>query len=279
MVLHESFLRYRNYRWLVLSLFGLGAALVAYGLDHPARGRGGGTPTGLALGSVSAALIVWLLWFGVRKRSYAAGGPPLVGWLSAHVYLGTALLLLVPLHAGFRFGWDIHTLAYVLMSTVIVSGLAGAALYRRVPRLMTANRSGEKLTALFERVDGIDAECRVLARDIESVAPLVERSVTRTAVGGGLWRQLAARDRSCPTAEALTTLRKHAEGGTLGMAERETVKKLLALLAQKRELLGQIRRDVRWKAWLDVWLLAHVPLSAATIAAVAIHVFVVFYYP
>jgi hypothetical protein len=278
MVLHESFLRYRHYRWLVLSLFGLGVALVAYGLDHPARGRGGGPPMGLALGSVSAALIVWLLWFGVRKRSYAASGPPLVGWLSAHVYLGTALLLLVPLHAGFRFGWNVHTLAYVLMSTVILSGLAGAAIYRRVPRLMTANRSGEKLSALFERIDGIDAECRVLARDLGDVASTIERSVTATTIGGGLWRQLAAHDRGCPTAGALTTLRQYAERGKVGPAERETVKKLLALLAQKRALLGQIRRDVRWKAWLDVWLLAHVPLAAATIAAVAIHVFVVFYY-
>jgi hypothetical protein len=281
MVLHESFLRYRRFRWLVLSLLGLGAAVLAYGLDHPAGGRSGGSPTGLALGSVSAALIVWLLWFGIRKRSYAATGPPLVGWLSAHVYLGTALLLLVPLHAAFRFGWNVHTLAYALMSAVVITGLFGVVLYSRVPRLMTANRSGEKLAALFDRVDGIDAECRVLAGGLAGMAPAVERSVTATTVGGSLWRQLSASDRGCPTAAALAelrTLRTHADGGQLVPAERETVRKLLGLLALKRSLLGQIRRDIRWKAWLDVWLLAHVPLAVTTLAAVVTHVFVVFYY-
>jgi hypothetical protein len=43
-------------------------------------------------------------------------------------------------------------------------------------------------------------------------------------------------------------------------------------------LLERIRRDVRYQALLSVWLFFHVPLSFAALAAVGVHIFVVFYY-
>ena len=49
--------------------------------------------------------------------------------------------------------------------------------------------------------------------------------------------------------------------------------------APMRELLiKQIRRDVRFKGLLDLWLIVHVPFAFATCAAVIAHVFVVFWY-
>ena len=43
-------------------------------------------------------LILWLLWYGVRKRRYASTSGTVQGWLSAHVYLGTALVVIVGDH-------------------------------------------------------------------------------------------------------------------------------------------------------------------------------------
>ena len=55
------------------------------------------------------------------------------GWTSAHVYLGTALLIIATLHAGFQVGWNLHTLAYVLMIVVIASGFFGLYSYLNIP--------------------------------------------------------------------------------------------------------------------------------------------------
>ena len=53
---------------------------------------------------------------------------------------------------------------------------------------------------------------------------------------------------------------------------------LVELLARKELLLKQIRRDVRFKGLLDLWLIVHVPFAFATCAALLVHVFVVFWY-
>ena len=37
------------------------------------------------------------------------------------------------LHAAFQVGWNVHTLAYVLMLLVIASGIYGVVNYARLP--------------------------------------------------------------------------------------------------------------------------------------------------
>ena len=64
---------------------------------------------------------------GVRKRRYRSGTGSLQGWTSAHVYIGTSLLVIVTLHTAFEFGWNVHTAAYALMVLVIDSGFIGAS--------------------------------------------------------------------------------------------------------------------------------------------------------
>src|SRR5690606_11533592 len=117
----------------------LGLALLAWVIylfpnyEQPANG---GTWQGYALDTASALQIVWLLWLGVRKRRYASASGTLQGWVSAHVYLGTALLWVATLHTAFQFGWNLHTLAYGLLVVVLVSGLVGVWLYLAVPARM-----------------------------------------------------------------------------------------------------------------------------------------------
>ncbi len=272
----ESFLKYQSFRWLKLSVALVVACTAIYALYPTPQGRSGSTPVGYGLGILSALLMLWLLWFGVRKRSYRTRGAPLRGWLSAHVYLGTTLLVLVPLHSGFEFGWNVHTLAYAVMSAVIVSGFFGVGFYAEIPTPMTENRPGEKLAGLLRQIADIDAECRQLGMELpDFYSQVIRISTERTRIGGGLFRQLSGRDPRCGTARAFVMLRDHKEADP-NIADE--ARQLTSLLARKQALLGRVRRDVRYKALLDLWLLGHVPLAVASVALVAVHVFVVLYY-
>src|SRR5688572_28529188 len=55
---------------------------------------------------------------------------------------GTALLIIATLHAGFQVGWNLHTLAYILMCVVIASGFFGLYSYLNNPQLISKNREG-----------------------------------------------------------------------------------------------------------------------------------------
>ena len=273
----RTFLEYQNYRYLKVSLVLLLLSIGVYAFDSPPGGRSGSSWTGYGLGTISAAIIFWLMWLGVRKRDYRATGAPLKGWVSAHVYLGTSLLLLVPLHSAFEFGMNVHTLAFVLMCVVIFSGILGVAFYALVPTSMTRNRNNITLDAMLERIAEIDSECRIAAGGLpDYYARAVVTSIDETRIGGGFRAQLSGKDPSCGTTRALKSLRT-SEIDLDGEAKGQE-RKLVELIARKELLLKQIRKDVRFKGLLDLWLIFHVPFAFATCAALIVHIFVVFWY-
>ena len=273
----RTFLEYQNYRYLKVSLALLTLSVGVFVFDDPPGGRSGSSWTGYGLGTVSAAIIFWLMWLGVRKRDYRATGAPLKGWVSAHVYLGTSLLLLVPLHSAFEFGMNVHTLAFALMCVVIFSGILGVAFYALVPTSMTRNRNNITLDAMLERIAEIDSECRIAAGGLpDYYARAVVTSIDETHIGGGFRAQLSGNDPSCGTTRALKSLRT-SEIDLDGEAKGQE-RKLVELIARKELLLKQIRKDVRYKGLLDLWLILHVPFAFATCAALIVHIFVVFWY-
>ena len=278
MILHEAFWFYKRFRYLKAALLLLGVTLVIYSAYTPGGGHNGGTWFGYLLGTVSLGMMIWLMWFGIRKRSYYTTPlAPLRGWLSAHVYLGVVLLVLVPLHSGFQFGPNVHTLAYILMSLVILSGIVGVIFYSVIPGPMTENRPGQKIAGILENIADIDEEWAIKARTLPNeIAHAVSLSISDTHIGGGLLLQLSGRDPKCGTRQAIQSVRKAAVD--LKGTDLEGVEDVLEVLNRKNMLLGVVRRDAKWKALLDLWLLIHVPLAFATVVAVFIHVFVVFYY-
>ena len=226
---------------------------------------------------MSAVTIFWLMWLGIRKRDYKATGAPLKGWVSAHVYLGTALLILVPLHAAFEFGANVHTLAFAFMSVVVFSGILGVVFYAIVPTSMTRNRNNITLDAMLERIAEIDSECRIAADGLpDYYAQTVIMSIDETRIGGSLGSQLSGADSNCGTTRALRKLRD-SEIDLEGDSKAQE-RKLVELIARKELLIKQIRRDVRYKGILDLWLIVHVPFAFATCAALIVHIFVVFWY-
>jgi hypothetical protein len=275
--MHESFLVLRNFRYLKAMAILVAASIIAYVWHQPFDHPNGGTWLGYTLGGVGIALIVWLAWFGVRKRRYGAGDLTLQNWLSAHVYLGSGLIIVATLHTGFQFGWNVHMLAYVLMMLVIASGLFGVYAYIRVPIKMTQNRDGQTQESMLNTIAELDDECSVNAIKLsDDINEIIRRAVEETRIGGGFFRQLSGNDPNCSTALALREM--PGQVANLHGSEAETGRRLVSLLARKSELLVRARRDVRLKAWIDIWLFVHIPLTFALLAALIVHVVSVFFY-
>ena len=278
---HESFLRHAHFRWLKIAVLtslvvaaGFAATLVmrGYQLRHT-----GDSWFGYLSGTLGAGLIVWLALLGVRKRHMTDGVWSLKAWVSAHVYLGLSLIVIATLHSGLQFGWNIHTLSYVLMMFVIVSGLFGIYSYARYPRLITANRMAATQAQMLGQIAAIDGEIRqaILTMD-DAVVKLVAPAIERDAIGGGVWRQLSGRYPDCPTAAALRGVEAYAHG--LRSYQEADVRGILVQLTRKSELLERVRRDIQYKALMDIWLYVHVPATFALLAALVAHILAVFFY-
>lgn len=302
-MLHESFLRHREWFYLKAAAALCAAALALYAWHDPLDGPNGGTWLGYALGTVGAALVVWLAWLGVRKRRYGTGVGTVKGWLSAHVYLGLALLLIATLHTGFQFGLNLHTIAYGLMVLVIASGAYGLVAYARYPRIITENRAQATREAWLDEILELNERAIPLA---DSITPDLHRTVLHSAeqlsIGGG-WRDQLLGPRADARREEMDKvgdLLRRKLGATAGERatgveemiflsttaivtadrdpELERLKQLLELLTRRNELVDRLNRDVQAHARLQVWLYLHVPLTAALLAALAAHIVAVFLY-
>lgn len=286
--MHESILAFRKRRYLWVALVLSGLSIAAYLLHDPQEPPNGGTLLGYILGTLGALLIVWLAWFGVRKRRYASTAGTLEGWLSAHVYLGVALLVVVLLHAGFQVGWNIHTLALVLMVLVIASGMYGTYIYMKYPERLSDNRGGASRSELLDQLADIDRRSERIAKHLpDEYRDLVSSGVQRTALGTTLWQRLRKEDNSRVQINGQIVANPGQEAAMDWLAEQQsradasaatTIAELSALLRNKRQLLRQVNEDLRLQAAIEIWLYAHVPLSAGLLMALVAHILTVFLY-
>src|ERR1044072_9524128 len=83
---HESFLRYRRYRWLKIAAGISAFTILVYLLTDVQPRHNGGSWLGYTLGTIGAGLIVWLALLGIRKRAMTRGRWSLKAWTSAHVH-------------------------------------------------------------------------------------------------------------------------------------------------------------------------------------------------
>lgn len=291
--MHESVLAYRHRRYLWLALAAIAASILAYWWHDPQEPPNGGTVYGYTLGTIAALLIGWLMWFGVRKRRYSSTVGSVQGWLSAHVYLGLALIVFVLLHAGFQFGWNVHTLAFVLMTLVVASGLFGVYTYTKYPERMSINRDGAQRSELVDQLEDIDRRSMRVAEQLGAeFVEFIASGVQRTQLGATLWDRIKGRDRSqiLLRAGSSTEVRSNAgqEAALDWIAEQQSfggdaaaqaaVGELSALLRNKRRLMKQLSEDLKLQAIIEIWLYAHIPLSVALLAALAVHIVTVFLY-
>lgn len=266
---HVSFLKHKKYRYLWIALLlsivsGLGYVLI----DQEPRPNGGSW-YGYTLGTIGLLLIVWLSLLGVRKRKITTGAWSLKAWTSAHVYLGLALIVVGTLHTGFQIGWNVHTLAYFLMLLVIITGIYGVIVYATLPASLSSNRNEMTRAQMLEALTALDRQLESAAQPLgREQSDLVISALGQDVFYGGALARLTGAYPGCKTDKALKRI------GTISAAEE----RVHTLLTKRAEQLGQIRRHLRIRALLEVWLFIHIPATIALLAALLAHVVSVFYY-
>ena len=293
---HESFFKVSRYRYATYAaLLGLGA-VAAYCIDSAYETPGGGTVLGYVLGGIAAAQILYLMCYGIRRRAYRSRAGHTVRWLSIHLYMGLCVLLIAALHCAFRFGVNVHTLAFALLCLVVVTGSWGVYAYVRFPALMARERGAMSRDALIARIAELDQQALRLGGHAQpEVRDLIRDAIDRARVGGSLWSQLLGRDSSTlllvpvgdhgftrlvrnPGQQALIGQLARHQAASTDVATQQTVHQLLEISGEKAEALRRLQRDVQLQGLLQCWLYLHLPLSFGLLAALAAHIFSVFYY-
>ncbi len=274
---HESFLAHNSYQWLKIATFISVFVITIYAMTDVTPRHNGGSWYGYVLGTVGFGLIIWLTLLGVRKRRMTRGHWSLKAWTSAHVYLGLSLIIIGTLHTGFQFGWNVHTLAYGLMMFVIISGIFGISAYSVLPQAMSANRDEMTENQMLASIRSMDRQLHDAAQPLaHAQAEMVRWSLEQDPFGGGVFRRLSGNYPKCSTRAALSSIREST--GPKPDIGNDPLEKVDALLTRKVAMLSRMRKHLRFKALMEVWLYIHVPATFALIAALFAHVISVFFY-
>jgi hypothetical protein len=154
------------------------------------------------------------------------------------------------------------------MLLVILSGLYGVAVYAALPSALSDSRAEMTKPQMVDALAKLDAQLEAAAQPLaQREAALVARAIREDPFAAGLVRRLSGSNAGSATLRALGSLRGSPEAGAL-----------FPILERKAATLAQIRRHLRIRALLEVWLYVHVPLTFALIAALAAHILSVFFY-
>lgn len=277
-VMHDGFLKHAGFRWLKIASFIMLVCSVSYLFIDVSPRHNGGSWYGYTLGTIGAGLILWLTMLGVRKRAMTPGKWSLKAWTSAHVYLGLSLIVIATLHTGFQFGWNIHTAAYAFMMLVIISGIFGIYFYVTIPQALSNNRDEMTETQMLESLRSLDRQLHEAAQPLSADhAALVLQSLEQDPFGGGFLKRISGKYPDCATRIAQADLRRE-RAYQPRMGGDDPLDKVDALLEKKEATLARVRRHLKLKALLQVWLFVHVPMTFALIASLTAHIISVFFY-
>ncbi len=290
--MHINILRYKKFRYLKLSLLLLVTSFIIYYSQGEIQPANGGTWQGYSLGVFSTVLILLLTYLGIRKRSYKSRMGTVEGWTSIHVYLGSLLLVTATLHAAFQVGWNIHTLAYIIMVIVILSGFYGIYTYLHYPLQLSVNNASKTSKQRVSELMDIDEEVKSLAENCSNeIRKIVISAVENTKLAKTLFQRLFRKDNSKViinlSSRKLISNKNQQRvieiiaakiPNSQKQIEAIALNQLLTLFSRRSRLINVLSREMQIKTYFKIWLLIHIPLTFALLAALTIHILVVFLY-
>lgn len=263
----------KHRRWFVATLL-LAAGAVALhlwlGRDVPG-GLRGGSAVGLWYGVTGSLLMVYagLLsahrrlpvrrWLGKRQT-----------WLRGHIWLGLLAVVFILCHSGYSLGGPLEIMLWGALGVTILSGVVALAAQAVLPDMITRRVEAE---TPYEQLPHV---CDVMRRDtdatVEAALAKVEESARAELVGlHRLARAFLARDfdPGSPLADPLRAEQVFEQVGRhAGLAGAADELARLRVLCDERRQMGE---QARLHRWLHVWLLIHVPATAALLVLGVAH--------
>lgn len=269
------------------------AALLAYTMQNPIDPINGDTVVGYGLGIMAALMVLLLTFLGARKRWFIDLLGSYKAWVSSHIQVGLALFLLSLMHSGFQLGWNLHSLTFVLMTGVIVSGIYGVTAYQRFPARLRQLTNGINSGCLVERINNTEQAALRVAKQLgDDIFQALHSAIQRTDFPRPGWRSLLNVDGSrivlpgdtvtfCESnidqtrlSEWLALAPEFAAEG----AQRKSGSGLLQLHEVRRQLLRDYREALRLECLIRQWLKFHLCLSLAFVGCLLSHIVLVLQY-
>ncbi|MEM9593216.1 MAG: hypothetical protein AAGD06_03075 [Acidobacteriota bacterium] len=258
---------------LCVAAYAVGAWLPVRGLEPRP-----GSHLGVAWGIGAALLLLTTVLYGARRRAMATSSKLRLGtsrsWLRLHLYGGGLFLLLLLLHSGFKLpAGGLSWWLWGLSLWVVVTGAAGLALQRWLPRVLSSGLAGE---VHYDRIPELVTQLHRRAESLAASSPEpVRRFYARTlspVLGEPRWNPVYFLDVGGGARRRLERLRRLYP--LLPPAEQPKLTELEDLVRTKLEI------DVQYtlQSALRGWLWVHVPASLALVVLVALHIFAVIYY-
>ncbi len=277
---NETIISLRGSLWLKISIAVFIALVISYFFYRISEPRpGGGTTFGLVYGFIGLGIFALLMYFGVRKRSYVNNFGTLKDWLSFHIYFGVIMIIITAMHAGFDFGFSIHSLAFYIMIIVVVSGIVGTHFYLNLPADL--EKYGDEISFAFA-----DSEMNTLINRIKSVSKeksAVFQKRAEMIIASGMpgkneafWIMFRKKYGVPTESEYFESIKDDVVN--IPKEESEDFQKLTVLALQKFDFQRRFLNQIKIKNKLRIWLVLHLPLSIVLSFVILIHILIVVYY-
>jgi hypothetical protein len=203
-----------------------------------------GSVAGHVIGIAGAVLMAMTLIYPFRKRVLGKKGRQ--NPIDAHIYYGLIGPILVVIHAGHRFEGAAATLTYGAMLVIVLSGLTGRYLFRKVNReLNEQQRDLAELKSLLES--------RRLEVDPQKLALYLGRSSDKKLDAGP-------------------------EDSVLDETARRKFDQLRDIALSIAETEEQVATYAATKTLFTRWLKVHIYLAVFLFAMIAVHCLTTLYY-
>jgi len=261
-----------NRRWLI-STVAVSLLLVALYVLYAVYSipRGGGF-IGYTLGIIGTVLLVVLMLLPIRKRQYQRPVGSLDVWMRSHVCLGILTGIIVGMHAGFQMIGTISIALSIVFILALLSGFLGTVLYEVLPYSIA--RMGNNTF----RQESLQQNLSEMSEQLEEIQE--DASVPFQTV---VVQSLAARcyPRSINPIHLATwwVRRRKARKGIPDTSQLDAIEQTSYLapdvLITRYE---QLDRQMFYQRVIGHWLWSHIPLSAALVTLLLVHIVTELYY-